>query len=162
MPYIVGAVVLVVLIVIGLAFRSGSTPSPQKFQEVRAAIIALQDIANSHIAKDDGKLHGTTQAEIEKLTRSLWGSIRFVYTIDEEDGQFIHTVSSQLTARKPRKYQIECMLMVILTLNQQLEAAGIDPKTVTFDVAQSELGTHYVAIALAPEQHRALMASHKA
>lgn len=163
MPYVIAGCVLAAIIVIALVLRGGGTPSVVMFQQIRDAVISLQAIAATQIEKatDDGKIQGMSQAEMERQTRRVQETIRFVYTIEEDRDHFIHTVSSQLIVRKPEKCQVQCMLVVMLTLNQQLETAGIDPKAVHFDVSRSEMGTHYVSMALSPEQNAKLLANPK-
>jgi hypothetical protein len=160
MPYLIAGGVLALVVVIALVLRGGGSPSVLMFQQIREAILSLQAMAATQIVKatDDGKVQGMSQAEMERQTQRVQETIRFVYTIEEDHGHFIHTVSSQLLARKPEKYQVQCMLVVMLTLNQQLEAVGIDPKTVQFDVSRSEMGTHYVAMALSPEHNAKVLA----
>lgn len=160
MPYLIVGGVLAFVVVIALVLRGGGTPSVLMFQQIRDAVLSLQAVAATQIAKatDGRKIQGMLQAEMERQTQRVQETIRFVYTIEEDDGHFIHTVSSQLLARKPEKYQVQCMLVVMLTLNQQLEAAGIDPKSVQFDVSRSEMGTHYVTMALSSEHNAKVLA----
>lgn len=160
MPYLIVGGVLAFVVVIALVLRGGGTPSVLMFQQIRDAVFSLQAVAATQIAKatDNGNIQGMSQAEMERQTQRVQETIRFVYTIEEDGSHFIHTVSSQLLARKPEKYQVQCMLVVMLTLNQQLEAAGIDPKSVQFDVSSSEMGTHYVMMALSPEHNAKVLA----
>jgi hypothetical protein len=74
----------------------------------------------------------------------------------------VHVVSSQLLKPKPEKYQIQCMLLAMLTLNQCLTDAEIDPNSVEFDIDRSATGTHYVAMSLSREQHEKMMAKRSA
>ena len=185
LPYLIAGGVLALVVVIALALRGGSTPSVLMFQQVRDAILSLQAIAATQVttANEVGKFQGMSQTEMERQTQRVQDTIRFVYTIEKDNGHFIHTVSSQMIARKPEKYQIQCMLVVMLTLNQQLETAGIDPKAVQFEVsrpntgiryvsielgeptkqgqaetAKLEMGTHYVTMVLSPEQNSKVLA----
>lgn len=159
-PYIIAGGVLAILLVVVLLLRGGGTPSVLMFQQIRDAMLSLQANAAKHIEKvtDDRRIRGISQAEVERQTRQVQETIRFVYTIEEDSDHFIHTVSSQMIVQKPEKYQVQCMLIVMLTLNQQLEAAGIDPKAVPFDISRSEMGTHYVTMTLSPEQNAKVFA----
>ena len=149
---VLGVVVLVVA-------RSAATPSVAMFQQIRETVTALQRIAASNVLPATGGEHvtGFSGERMMRQTARLDETIRFVYTVEEHERGFLHAVSSQLLRRKPQKYQLQCMLVVMLTLNQQLGDAGIEQEDVQFDISRSELGTHCVAMLLSPDQHDAIL-----
>lgn len=159
-PILVAGIAVAVIIVLVIALRRANSPSVGMMQDVREAVLSLQAVAATQITevRADGQVLGVSLAAMERQTQRVRETIRFVYTIERDGEQVIHTVSSQLLARKPEKYQIQCMLVALLTLSQQLESAGIDPKTVPFNINRSELGTHFVALALTPDQNAKLLA----
>jgi len=91
------------------------------------------------------------------LTARVSDAIRFIYTIEHFKGGLLHTVSSQLVCAKPREYQIQCMLIVMLTFNRELELTGISADDVELGIEESDLGTQYLRMLLSPEQHRRLL-----
>jgi len=156
-------VIIVGIVVLGLiAFvvaRNSATPSVAMFQRIRETVLALQKTAalNVQPITDGEHVTGFSEERMMRQTANVNETIRFVYTIEQHEEGFLHMVSSQLLQPKPQKYQIQCMLVVMLTWNQQLGDAGIQQQDVQFDVSQSELGTHYVAMVLRPEQHEAVL-----
>ena len=157
--YLTAGGIIALLAIIGLLLRNGSTPSVSMFGEIRDTIFALQRSALTRMTDRRGgdRIHGVDSAEIQALTKVLRGIIRFGYTIDIDPSGFLHTASSQMIAKKPEKYQVQCMLIAMLALSQQLESAGIDQKCISFDIAKSEMGTHFVSLLLSPEHHRAML-----
>jgi hypothetical protein len=89
---------------------------------------------------------------------TLEGTIRFVYTVEQQDGGFMHLVSSQLKRPKGKKYQVQCMLVVMLVLNRQLGQAGIRQEDMKFEIDESALGTQYVGMLLNADQQARLSA----
>ncbi|OUT57348.1 MAG: hypothetical protein CBB71_15630 [Rhodopirellula sp. TMED11] len=152
-----------VLFVLGAVwwFRSRSLPPTSLMIEIRELLREMQVVAAENVlpASDGTSVPGIDQATMLKLTAQLRKTIRFVYTIEESDEGLTHRVSSQLLLPKPEKYQIQCMLIVMLTLNQCLEEAVIDPRSVSFQIDKSEQGTHYLAMALSKAQHDQLLAA---
>lgn len=152
-----------VLLILGAIwwFRSRSSPPASMFVEIRELLREMQKLAAENIlpASDGATMAGIDQATMLKHTAQLRKTIRFVYTIEESEAGRTHMVSSQLLLPKPEKYQIQCMLIVMLTMNQCLEEAGIDPQSVSFQIDKSEQGTHYLAMALSEAQHDQLMAA---
>jgi hypothetical protein len=153
-----------VVIVCALAFfliRRGATPPATMFGEIRAAILDLQHVASQNIfsLEQTQKVTGIDQDQMLRQSCHVRETIRYVYTIEESENGLVHTISSQLLKKKPEKYQVQCMLIAMLTLNQGLEDSGIDPKSVEFNIDRSATGTHYVAMLLPPEKHDQMMAN---
>lgn len=153
-----------VVIVCALAFfliRRGATPPAAMFGEIRTAILDLQHIASQAVLPLEATqtVAGIDQDQMLRQSCHIRETIRYVYTIEESENGLVHTISSQLLKPKPEKYQVQCMLIAMLTLNQRLEESGIDPKSVEFNIDRSETGTHYVAMLLPREKHDQMMAN---
>jgi hypothetical protein len=160
-------IALFVVIACALAFywiRRGSTPPAAMFDEMRAAIRELQQIASQNILplEQTQKVTGIDLEQMLQQSRQVGNIIRYVYTVEEAENGIVHTISSQLLKPKPEKYQVQCMLIAMLTLNQCLEESGIDPKSIEFTIDRSATGTHYVAMLLPPEKHTQMMAHRNA
>jgi non-ribosomal peptide synthetase component E (peptide arylation enzyme) len=153
----------IILVVALLAFRRGSTPPVEMFGQIRSEILDLQRIASANILslKQAEKLTGFDQDQMLRQSRHVAETIRYVYTIEEAENGLIHTISSQMLKRKNEKYQVQCMLIAMLTLNQSLEAAGIDPKTVEFNIDRSVTGTHYLEMLISQSKHDQMMANNR-
>lgn len=76
-----------------------------------------------------------------------------IYTIEQENGSYIHMISGKAPTR-PRKFVIESMLILMLELTRQFEEAGFEPSDL--NMAESELGTHFIGFLLTPEHHERL------
>jgi hypothetical protein len=160
-PIIITIVVVTIPLVAWLVLRRGSTPPVEMFEQVRRAILDLQKVAAENILQLEQaqKLTGFDQNQMLRQSCHVAETIRYVYTIEEAENGLIHTISSQMLKRKNEKYQVQCMLIAMLTLNQSLEAAGIDPKSVEFQVNRSVMGTHYLAMFTSREVHEKLIAN---
>ncbi len=108
------------------------------------------------IPDQHGELRGFDERAALNRTVTVNETIRFVYTVEQRDSSFVHLVSSQLRRPRGKKYQVECMLVVMLVLNRQLAQAGIEQEEVKFEISESALGTHYVGMVLNAEQHARL------
>lgn len=77
-----------------------------------------------------------------------------VYTIVQENGSYIHTISGKAPSR-PQKFVIQSMLLLMLELTRQFEQAGYedDPQ---LNIGESELETQFIQFVLTPEQHERL------
>ncbi len=139
--------------------RRGATPSAAMFGEIRNAILDLQQVASRSIfpLEQSQNVTGIDQDQMQRQSCRVRETIRYVYTIEESENGLVHTISSQLLRPKPEKYQVQCMLIAMLTLNQCLEDSGIDPKSVEFNIDRSATGTHYVAMLLPREKHDRMM-----
>ena len=153
--YYIAAGLAILLIVTVLIRRGGRTPSLAMFRAIEDGISRIQTAALRRVLPEqpeDGVKGFDREAMVEQTIR-LQETIRFVYTVEQREDGFGHTVSSQLLKRKGRKYHLQCMLVVILILNRQLSNAGINQDDVAIGVDQSGLGTLYVHMSLSPEQH---------
>ncbi len=158
-PSIITIAVTIILTVAWVVFRRRSTPPVELFGKIRSEILNLQRIASANILSlhQAQKLTGFDQNQMLRQSCHVAETIRYVYTIEESENGLIHTISSQMLKRKNEKYQVQCMLIAMLTLNQSLEAAGIDPKTVEFNIDRSVTGTHYLEMLLSQAQHDQMM-----
>jgi hypothetical protein len=157
-------VTIAVLIASGIVFfllRRSTAPPAAMFAEIRTAILDLQRVASQNIflVGQTHKLNGIDQDHMLRQSCHVRETIRYVYTIEESESGFVHVISSQLLKPKPEKYQIQCMLIAMLTLNQCLADSSIDPKSVEFNIDRSATGTHYVAMSLTRQQHDQMLAS---
>jgi hypothetical protein len=154
-PSIITIAIIVILTVSWVVFRRRSTPPVELFGQIRSAILDLQRIASANILslQQAQKLTGFDQDQMLRQSCHVGDTIRYVYTIEEAQDGLVHTISSQMLKKKNEKYQVQCMLIAMLTLNQSLEAAGIDPKTVEFNIDRSVTGTHYLEMLLSRAQH---------
>ena len=127
--------------------RRGATPPAAMFGEIHTAILDIQQVASRNILplEQSQNVTGIDQDQMQRQSCRVRETIRYVCTIAESENGLVHTISSQLLRPKPEKYQVQCMLIAMLTLNQCLEESGIDPKSVEFNIARSATGTHYVA-----------------
>jgi len=141
--------------------RRGATPPAAMFGEIRTAILDLQQVASQNILplEHSQKVTGIDQDQMLRQSCHVRETIRYVYTIEESENGLVHTISSQLLRPKPEKYQVQCMLIAMLTLNQCLEESEIDPKSVEFNIDRSATGTHYVAMSVPREKHDQMMAN---
>lgn len=160
-PIIVAISVIIACALAFFSIRRGATPPVAMFAEIRTAILALQHVASQNILplQQTEKVTGIAQDQMLRQSCHVRETIRYVYTIDESENGLVHTISSQLLRPKPEKYQVQCMLIAMLTLNQCLEESGIDPKSVEFNIDRSATGTHYVAMLLPRAKHDQMMAS---
>ena len=159
MPTIVAISIVTGCVVVFFLLRRGATPPAAMFGEIRTAILKLQRIASQNIfpVEQSQKITGIDQDQKLQQSCHVRETIRYVYTVEETESGVIHTVSSQLLKPKPEKYQVQCMLIAMLTLNQCLAESGIDPKSVEFSIDRSATGTHYVAMMLPREKHDLMM-----
>ncbi len=159
MEYLIPISIIIVIVIAVALSRRGGTPSVEMFAKINKAVRDLQCHAAQKImpAKEPGKMTGFDERKMQDLTVTIDNVIRLAYTMEHYEEGILHTISSQLTCRKPRKYQIECMLVVMLTLNEELTEAGVNHDEVKFEITESELGTHYVGMHLNVGQ-QALMA----
>lgn len=159
MWYLVAAI-SVVAIVVAVVFRSRATPSVAMLRAVEGRILDLQRTALADVIPDPhGELRGFDEQAARNRTATVDGTIRFVYTVEQRDGGFVHLVSSQLKRPRGSTYQVQCMLVVMLVLNRQLAQAGIKPEDVKFELDQSPLGTQFVGMVLNADQHARLSAA---
>ena len=160
-PIIIALSVVIACALAFLLIRRGATPPAAMFGEIRTAILDLQQIASKNILRLEQaqKVTGIDQNQMLRQSCHVRETIRYVYTVEESENGLVHTVSSQLLRPKPEKYQVQCMLIAMLTLNQCLEESGIDPKSVEFNIDRSATGTHYVVMLLPREKHDQMMAN---
>jgi hypothetical protein len=151
--------VVVVILILFIVSRKRAIPPVEMFKEIGDAIFNLQKKAasNIHVAQDGKDITGISIDKMQNQTLRIQDTIRFVYTIEQNGDEIIHAISSQMLKPKPRKYQLSCMLFVMLTLNKQINEAKINPDDVQFNIDQSELGTLYVNMTLTHSQHDAIL-----
>ena len=157
MWYVVAGVA--VIIIVGAIIRkSRATPSVAMFHAIERGILDLQRKALADVLPDQQReIRGFAEKAALGHTVTLKETIRFIYTVEQREGGFMHLVSSQLKQPRGKKYQMQCMLVVILVLNRQLEQAGIKQDDVKFDIDESAVGTQYVGMILTAEQHGRIM-----
>ena len=160
-PVIIAISVVIAGAIVFFVVRRGATPPAAMFAEIRTAILDLQRIASQNVfpIEQRQKVTGSDQDQMLRQSCHVRDTIRYVYTVEETESGLVHTISSQLLKPNPEKYQVQCMLVAVLTLNQCLEESGIDPKSVEFDIDRSATGTHYVAMLLPREKHYQMMAN---
>ena len=152
---LVAGVMLVVVVV--LIRRNASTPSLAMWSSITSGIRELQQVALKHILPArTGEIRGFDEKAFASQVITLKDTISFVYRVEEEDSGFVHIVSSKLKRDKGKKYQIECMLVVMMELNRALSEVGIVPADVKFDIEESEVGTQYIAMHLTADQNHQL------
>lgn len=159
-PIYIALAVAIACVVGFFWIRSRANPSVAMLGEIQWAVLDLQIAASRNIVpiERSDKITGFDEEEMDRQCRRVGGMLQFIYTISESEAGMEHLVSSRLLKRKPEKYQVQCMLFVILTLNRRLADAGIDPKSVEFSVDRSDLGTHYVGLTLSRDQHDRMIA----
>lgn len=135
-------------------------PSSGTMGLIAKSILELRAKAARHIFSESGNEGAEPDQEVMNgLTARVSDAIRFIYTIEHFKGGLLHTVSSQLVCAKPREYQIQCMLIVMLTFNRELELAGIPADDVALDIEESDQGTQYLRMLLSPEQQKRLLSA---
>jgi len=140
------------------AEAADNMPSSVTMGLIAKSILALRARAVRHTFAEDGNEGAVLDQEVMNgLTVRVSDAIRFIYTIEHFRGGLLHAVSSQLVCDKPREYQVQCMLIVMLTFNRELERAGISVDDVELDIEESDPGTQYLRILLSPEQHKRLL-----
>jgi hypothetical protein len=158
MWYAIAAIAVVVVAALIVRVRN-ATPSVAMFRAIDRGIQDVQRNAFHNVLPDrKGEIRCFDEEAMRNQMLVLNETIRFVYTVEQRDSGFVHLVSSQLKRPKGEKYQVECMLVVMLVLNRQLAQVGIKQDEVKFEIQKSELGTHYVAMLLNTEQHERLAA----
>ena len=152
--YVIPAVVVITVIVIFYRKRSGG-PSVQTLGRITDAIMTIQRVAVRNVfpQSKSGAITGINEKQMASQTAIVDDTIRFIYTVEEDEEDYLHIVSSQLVKRKRRRYQIEAMLIVLLALQRQLKECGVKPENVEFDIQESELGTQYVMMKLNEKQN---------
>jgi hypothetical protein len=135
-------------------FGLEQTPSITMFRQIGETLRTLQQRALKNIRPEAqaGEMRGLDLDAMQNQTLTVAGTIRFVYTVEKHSRGLVHMVSSQLCKPKRRKYQVQCMLTIMLHLSRQLSGAGIKSDDVKFEVTESELGTQYVAMLVSLEQ----------
>jgi hypothetical protein len=158
-PTIIAISVVIACALALLLIRRGATPPAAMFGEIRTAILDPQQIASKNILHltQAQKVTGIDQNQMLRQSCRVRETIMYVYTIEESENGLVHTISSQLLRPKPEKYQLQCMLIAMLTLNQCLEETGIDQESVEFNNDRSATGTHYVAMLLPRQKHDQMM-----
>jgi hypothetical protein len=155
---LVAGVVLVVVVLV--VRRNARTPSLAMWTSITGGIRGLQRIALQHILPGrTGDIRGFDEKALASQAITLQDTVSFVYTVEEEDGGFLHIVSSKLKRDKDKKYQVECMLVVMMELNRILSEVGVVQEDVKFDIEESEVGTQYVAMHLTASQNDQLVAA---
>jgi len=150
------AVVAVVVGVCALIARRSlrSRMSTRHIQQLSAGLLTMQRRAFKNVKTvADG---GPRLPNLEELQQNYFKTCQqfgIVYTIEHENGSYIHTISGKAPAR-PRKFVIQSMLVIMLELTRQFEETGFEPSEL--DMSESELGTHFIAFLLTPEQHERL------
>lgn len=141
-------------------YWNGGTLSSAMFGEIQDTIVRLQQAAAENVMplEKGDHLTGINEEKMARQSSHVGQSIRFVYTIEESPTGLVHVVSSQLLRPLPQKYQVQCMLVAMLTLNRQLSDSGTDPQEVEFDIDQSVTGTQYVTMSVTREQHDRMLA----
>jgi hypothetical protein len=159
-PFLIAGVIVGVVIVIVL-WRRNSGPSVIMFEKIDKAIRAVHKPAMDNVrpSSDEGEARGFDESAMQKQIITVADSIRFIYAVEKIPEGFLHTVSSQLQESKNKKYHIQCMLVVMLTLNRRLAEVGIKGDDVKFDVNESAVGTQYVSMLLTSEQHQRFLSS---
>lgn len=136
-------------------FRNGRSPSVSLIMAIETAIMQLQQRAFQNVITEDA-VSEPNEAQLQAMEHqkmSVQNLIELIYSIEHHEKGFLHVISSRLTVQRPKEFQIQCMLFVMVILTRQLDEFGISEKDVSFDVDQSELGTHYLYMLLTTEQH---------
>jgi len=152
--------VVVVIAALYWWYSRGATLSAAMFDEIRDTILRLQQAAAENVfpLEKGNHLTGIHEEKMARQSSHVGPLIRFVYTIEESPTGLVHVISSQLLRPMPEKYQVQCMLVAMLTLNRQLSDSGTDPQEVEFDIEQSVTGTQYVMMSVTQEQHDRMLA----
>ena len=126
-------------------------PSAAIHEAIEKAILELQNTAIDNVITEESK--GFDPNLMAKLTVTVKKTLKLIYTVQQHEKGFLHTVSSQLKRTKGENYHIECMLIMMLILQNELELIGINPDDVKLQFDQSELGTLYIEMLLTPGEH---------
>ena len=152
--YIIGGLILVVIVLV-MIDRARSRPSPDLLLEVEKTVGQLQ-IKAVHRVKDEipeGEVETFDAEQMRLNDMTVQDTIRFIYTVERKKGNMLYTISSQLVEPKPHKFQVQCMMIAMIVLNQQLKRAGIRESNVQFKLDRSEIGTDYIYMQLSEGQH---------
>lgn len=160
MEYVVAGVVALVAAAVGVVlWRRHNAPSAAMFAAIDQTVRELQRKALRNVLPEqkEGEVAGFDEKKMRDQTASLHDVIRFVYTVEHQQDGFLHVVSSQLKRARSKKYQIQCMLVVMLVFSRELAESGVEQEDVKFQIDESELGTQYVCMLLTPDQHDQLV-----
>ena len=152
--YITIAVITIALVIHAVMFLTKlKHPSTAMYDAIAGAIIELQNTAIENVIA--GENQGFDPDLMTKLTTTVKKTLRLIYTVEQQEERFLHTVSSQLKCNKGENYHIECMLIMMLILQNELELIGTNTDEVELQFDQSELGTLYLEMLLTQgEQNR--------
>jgi len=146
---VVLAIALVIHAVIFLSKRKH--PSAAMHDAIASAIVELQNTAIENvIAEENQEFDPELMA---RLTVTVEKTLRMIYTVQQQEEGFLHTVSSQLTRAKGESYYIQCMLIVMLILQNELELIGTNADDADLQMDQSETDTLYIEMLLTPGEH---------
>ena len=158
--YIIGGLILVA-IVGAMIGRNLGRPSPELLLEVEKVVADLMKIAVNKVKEEaqEGEVVALDLEAMQENEATVQDEIRFIFTAERKGEHLIYTVSSQLITLKPHKFQVQCMLLAMIVLNQQLKRAGIRESDVQVELDRSELGTDFIYMQLTETQHERIKAS---
>lgn len=134
-------------------WKARDNPSMAMLGGIDSTVRNLQRTALDRLDTDPSGENPFDEQQMLRQTATVQGTIRFVYSIERSEGVFLHTVSSQLVSRRSKAYQVQCMLVAILTLQRQWTAAGLSGTEVPMRIEESARGTHLVFLEFTPERH---------
>jgi hypothetical protein len=152
-------ILIILIVVVAVYYFRNQGPSVMMFSKISDGLSQIQKSAYGTIIpnSDSQSMANFDESKMKAQTVTLENTIRFVYTVEQNEYGFLHTISSQLLKRKNKKYQVQCMLVAMMTLNTQLKDASIEEGEVNFDIDESELGTQYIGMQLSEKQHEQLL-----
>ena len=158
--YVIGGIIL--LGIVGrMIERARSRPSADFLIEVEQAIARLQEKAVQKVKGEltEGEVEMFDSEQMRANETTVQDTIRFIFTVDRKRENLLYIISSQLIQPKPHKFQVQCMQLAMIVLNQQLKRAGIRESDVQFELDRSEMGTDYIYMQLSEGQHERYVAS---
>ena len=155
MLYILAGIVVAVVVLGAIFWKKVNTPSAEMYEAIEKAVRELQSKAMDSVISDgkDSDNTGFNADLIHGKTVTVQNTLRLIYTVEHCQNEFLHTISSRLVCNKNRKYHVECMLVVMLVLQRELEEVGIKQDDVEFQFDRSGYGTQYLYMLLDSGQH---------
>lgn len=152
--YYVGA--LLVVSIVGF-FLYRSLLENRHFRELFTGFLKIQKSAFDNIMPGGKSAMSlpTEKFRGRHFARTSNG-LSIAYTITKENSAFTHLISGK-AQRKPQKFLIQCMLLIMAQLTQQFERSGFGEE-VKFNIAESGLGTHFIEFMLNSKQQETLRA----
>ena len=150
--YITIAVLAIALVIHAVIFLTKRKhPSAAMSDAIAGAIVELQNTAIENvIAEENQKFDPDLMA---RLTVTVEKTLRMIYTVHQHEEGFLHTISSQLISARGESYYIQCMLIMMLILQNELELIGTNADDAGLQMDQSETDTLYIEMLLTPGEH---------